>query len=54
MTDSTRTPPIIDISRLREDPASDDARSCIEAIHLACTDTGFFVVVGHGLDQEIS
>lgn len=45
--------PIIDISALGE-TADDAARArCIEAMHSACTDTGFFVAVGHDLDDLI-
>lgn len=53
MTDSTRTPPIIDITRLRSEDDGEPARACIDAMHAACLDTGFFVVIGHGLDDHI-
>jgi isopenicillin N synthase-like dioxygenase len=45
MAGDLRISPIIDIS------AGD---SCVESVHEACRDTGFFVVVGHGLDDELS
>jgi isopenicillin N synthase-like dioxygenase len=45
-------PPVIDISVLTDsgDPA---AAACIDTIHHACTGTGFFIAVGHGLDVEM-
>lgn len=50
-------PPIIDLAPVLADPAGPDgdrgARTRDE-IHAACTDTGFFVVVGHGLDRPVA
>jgi isopenicillin N synthase-like dioxygenase len=45
--------PVIDISPLRQ-PATDAERArCTGALHSACLETGFFVVVGHGLEDLI-
>lgn len=46
-TTSTMVPPIIDLA------AVDDAE-LVTAIDRACLDTGFFVLVGHGLDEPMS
>ena len=43
--------PVIDISAL--DAATGDASSIGSAIDAACRDTGFFVVVGHGIDPQL-
>ncbi len=48
------TPPSIDIGPLLSEPDGHAARAVVAAIHAACLDTGFFVVVGHGLDEEIA
>lgn len=42
-------PPIIDISPLL---AGED-HTCAQELHRACLDTGFFVAVGHGLDDPM-
>lgn len=49
------SPPIIDISPLRQDPSGGGDRhgDIGTAVHTACLDTGFFVVVGHGLDRPM-
>ena len=44
---------MIDISPLQADPSGNEAADCIAAMHAACIETGFFVVLGHGLDDEI-
>ncbi len=49
----TTSPPLIDISPLRTEPESPEARACIESIHHASTRSGFLVVVGHGLDEQL-
>jgi isopenicillin N synthase-like dioxygenase len=57
MTSTTSTaspPPVIDVSSLVRDPHTADAEICVEAIHAACVETGFFVVVGHGLEAEMA
>src|SRR5687768_7023339 len=46
--------PVIDIGPLRADPGGDAAAPVIAAIHEACTDTGFFVVTGHGVDDDVA
>ncbi|MGH9132673.1 MAG: isopenicillin N synthase family dioxygenase [Ilumatobacteraceae bacterium] len=46
-------PPLIDISPLRAQPGSAAAATCTDAIHAACTDIGFFVASGHGLDAPL-
>jgi isopenicillin N synthase-like dioxygenase len=43
--------PIIDISTLRTDTGDPAAA---HEIHAACLETGFFVVVGHGLDEPMA
>jgi isopenicillin N synthase-like dioxygenase len=48
------TPPIIDISPLQLHPHSPAATTAAAAMHTACLDTGFFVIVKHGLDAEIT
>ncbi|MGA1074798.1 MAG: 2-oxoglutarate and iron-dependent oxygenase domain-containing protein, partial [Ilumatobacteraceae bacterium] len=56
------TPPIVDITDLRRiaigPPSESDIRLADHpeaiAIHAACLETGFFVVTGHGIDDEIS
>jgi isopenicillin N synthase-like dioxygenase len=45
--------PLIAIDGLRSDPASAAARSCIEEMDAACTATGFFVAVEHGVEREL-
>jgi isopenicillin N synthase-like dioxygenase len=54
----TGTPPVIDITPLS--PAGGGTGSgpraehdCVDAIHAACVDIGFFIVVGHGLDERL-
>ena len=53
MGHSSSAPPIIDIEPLRFAPGGSDAAECAAAMHSACLDTGFFVVTGHGLDEEL-
>ncbi len=48
------TPPIIDISPLQVDPHSPRSAGAVAAMHAACLDTGFFVIINHGLDAEIT
>ncbi|MDC0720397.1 isopenicillin N synthase family dioxygenase [Nannocystis bainbridge] len=43
--------PVLDLSPLRHDPAAADALA--RAIAAACRDSGFFYVVGHGLDPTL-
>ena len=48
--------PVIDVAALRHEPsgvsAHAAAQECIARIDAACVGTGFFVVVGHGLDLD--
>ena len=44
--------PVIDVATLRADVT--EADETIDAIHRACTDTGFFVVTGHGLGRPLT
>lgn len=53
------TPPVIDLSPLMEDAGKPAGRTTagdevVAALHRACTETGFFVVTGHGLDDELA
>ena len=48
----TKTPPLIDIGPLLDDSA--DAPACATRIHEACLEWGFFVAVGHRLDDEMA
>lgn len=41
--------PVIDVGGLRTERAG----AVIDAVDRACTDTGFFVITGHGLDQPL-
>jgi isopenicillin N synthase-like dioxygenase len=50
----TAVPPVIDVSSLVRDPSSAEAGVCVDAIDAACVETGFFVIVGHGLEIEIA
>lgn len=45
--------PLISIDGLRDEPAGRAASTCIEQIDAACTTTGFFVAVEHGVDREL-
>jgi isopenicillin N synthase-like dioxygenase len=45
--------PLIAIDGLRRDPNSRRARSCIQEMDAACTATGFFVAVEHGVEREL-
>ena len=46
--------PIIDISPLLQHHASPDIVSAVDdAIARACTDVGFFYIVGHGIPAEL-
>lgn len=44
-------PPVIDIAELRAAPSPPD--DLVAAIDLACTDIGFFVVTGHGVEPQV-
>jgi isopenicillin N synthase-like dioxygenase len=44
--------PVLDVAALRHEPSSAAAQECIARIDAACVDSGFFVVVGHGLDLD--
>lgn len=46
--------PVIDIGALRADPDGAKAGAVVEALDAACCDTGFFAVVGHGLDGSMA
>ena len=48
------SPPIIDITALRTYRGAGEAAATIGAIDGACTDTGFFVATGHGLDAPMT
>lgn len=50
-------PPVIDLAPVLADPAGPDGDQGADtraAIHRACLHTGFFVVVGHGLDEPMT
>lgn len=46
--------PVIDVSALRTDPDVRSAygRAVAEAVDQACRDSGFFLVTGHGVDED--
>lgn len=46
--------PVVDVSGLRRDADGAAATAAVAALHEACLDTGFFVVTGHGLDDELA
>lgn len=46
--------PLIDVAALRRDPSSGEAAHAIATMDAACVETGFFVVTGHGLDDEMT
>ena len=48
------SPPTIDISELISDPTGPAGLRVTEEIDAACADTGFFVVVGHGLEAPMA
>ncbi len=48
----TQTPPLIDIGPLLD--GSSEAGAIAAEIHQACLEWGFFVTVGHGLDEEMA
>lgn len=45
---------MIDVAALRSAPDGAAAAETIGAMHAACVDTGFFVVTGHGLDDDVA
>lgn len=45
--------PVIDISPLHQQATEPERARCGDALHNACLDTGFFVAVGHGLEDLI-
>lgn len=56
MTDSTLSPPLvptIDISPYLASPTSAKAQKVISAVRDACTTTGFFQLVGHGIPRKL-
>ena len=53
MTTADGLLPIIDISPLLVDEERVESGGVIAAIHSACVDNGFFMIVGHGLDREL-
>jgi isopenicillin N synthase-like dioxygenase len=44
---------VIAIGGLRDDPDGPAARACIEQLDAACTATGFFVAIAHGVEREL-
>ena len=46
--------PVVDVACLRAEPDGAAARATIQALDAACCDTGFFAVVGHGLDDPMA
>jgi isopenicillin N synthase-like dioxygenase len=46
--------PLIDVAALRRDAAGAAAADTVAAIDAACTDTGFFVITGHGVDRPVA
>jgi isopenicillin N synthase-like dioxygenase len=57
MTVSNSSPafeiPTIDISPYLRDSASPDGLEVIQQVKTACTTTGFFSLVGHGISKEL-
>ncbi|KAH7057275.1 hypothetical protein B0J12DRAFT_408447 [Macrophomina phaseolina] len=45
--------PTVDISPYLADPSSTEAQHVVNAVRLACTTSGFFQLVGHGIGPEI-
>ena len=45
--------PIIDVSAVVKDAASQHARDAVDAIAAACQDWGFFQVINHGVQEEL-
>lgn len=45
--------PVVDISPYLRDPNSDAARKVISDVRAACTSTGFFQLVGHGISPAL-
>jgi isopenicillin N synthase-like dioxygenase len=45
--------PVIDVAPLLGDGSDRDVRAVAEAIDVACRDTGFFVISGHGIDLQL-
>jgi isopenicillin N synthase-like dioxygenase len=56
MTDSTLSSPLvptIDISPYLASPTSAEAQKIISAVRDACTTTGFFQLIGHGIPRKL-
>lgn len=45
--------PTIDIAPYLQDPSSPEAKKIIDDVRNACTNTGFFSLVGHGISKEL-
>ncbi|OJD34004.1 2og-fe oxygenase family [Diplodia corticola] len=45
--------PTVDISPYVSDPSSAEASDVVEAVNRACTTSGFFQLIGHGIDPAI-
>ena len=45
--------PIIDITPLLRNNNSLDARSCSDKIHKLCSEIGFLVITGHGIEKDL-
>ena len=45
--------PTVDISGYLSDPESPRAQEIVSQIRLACITSGFFQIVGHGIDREL-
>ncbi|KAF4540042.1 Isopenicillin N synthase [Lasiodiplodia theobromae] len=45
--------PTVDIGPYLADPSSTEAKDVIEAVRRACTTSGFFQLIGHGIDATI-
>ena len=45
--------PIIDIAPLLRNNNSLDARSCSDKIHKLCSEIGFLVITGHGIEKDL-
>ncbi|KAL1644189.1 hypothetical protein SLS58_004469 [Diplodia intermedia] len=45
--------PTVDIGPYLSDPSSTEAKHVVEAVRRACTTSGFFQLVGHGIDPAI-
>lgn len=45
--------PLLDVAALRGNPSGHEALASVAQMDAACVNSGFFVVTGHGLDDEL-